>query len=80
MELPYKYKCNKGCYPSKKEAKSKLNFLITTWQWNKKEKGRTYYCAQCNAWHLTHKEWEAKEVTQTTLKYQKEFEKFIHKE
>ena len=79
MEAPNNYKCNKVCYPSKKDAQSKLNFLITTGQWNKKQKGRIYHCNQCMAWHLTHKEWEAKEETTTTLKYKKEFEKFIYK-
>jgi hypothetical protein len=40
---------------TKREAQESLNFLSGIGKQFRKEK-RTYYCKECNAWHLTSRE------------------------
>jgi len=41
---------------TKKEAQTKMNLLISSGSWNKKQgSGRIYHCPICKHWHLTSK-------------------------
>lgn len=44
----------------KKSAETKLNYLIESGIWSKKNKGRVYYCGLCNNYHITSKKNEPK--------------------
>ena len=70
---------------TKKEAKTKMNLLISSGTWNKKQgSGRVYHCPVCKHWHLTSKmDSEKIEDYQTfmgvKLKHKAEFLKLMGK-
>jgi len=48
-------KCDKAKF-TKREAQTKMNSLINSGTWNKKQgSGRVYHCPVCKWWHLTSK-------------------------
>ena len=76
--------CDKTPF-TKKDAITKMNLLISSGRWNKKQgSGRIYHCPVCKWWHLTSKlDTENIEDYQTFigvgLKYKEEFLKLMGK-
>jgi hypothetical protein len=47
-------KCKKSQFKDKNTIKTKINSLVKSGQWSKKDKSsRIYYCETCKAWHMT---------------------------
>lgn len=57
---------------TKKEAEAILKAARNSYDQRRKE-CRIYYCADCNAWHLTSKEQGANVVTPARLKFKKKW-------
>lgn len=50
-----KIECDKAKF-TKRQAQEKMNILISSGTWNKKQsRGRIYHCPLCKCWHLTSK-------------------------
>ena len=46
--------CNKSKYRNKVTVLTKINSLVRTGRWNRKDKSaRSYYCDFCKAWHIS---------------------------
>lgn len=50
-------RCEKHPYPKKKDAVTVMNAALTRRK-NHPKNLRAYFCRSCNAWHLTHHEFD----------------------
>ena len=47
-------KCKKSQFKDKNTILTKINSLVKSGQWSKKDKAsRIYYCDTCRAWHMS---------------------------
>lgn len=71
-------RCDDKVIYTKKEAQTKLKYLIDSGRWNKKDLGRIYPCKSCSGWHITSKQNKPKvDMRGVEIKFKKKWKQIL---